>query len=75
MNKVTLLAEIMRLPEDERRELMDEVWETLPPEEYDFSLTEEQAAELDRRMEEHERNPESSVPWEVVLAELRSRLR
>lgn len=36
-------------------------------------LTTEQRAELDRRMAEHERDPSSSIPWEVVRARLRSR--
>jgi putative addiction module component (TIGR02574 family) len=73
VNKATLLAEIMRLPEDERRELVDEVSATLPEESVDFVLSEEQKAELDRRLEEHRRDPSSAIPAEEVIASLRSR--
>jgi len=64
----------MRLSPDERRELIDEIWDTLPLEADDFELTEEQKAELDRRLEEHERDPSSAIPWEEVIASLRSKL-
>jgi putative addiction module component (TIGR02574 family) len=75
VNKATLLAEILRLPEDERRELVEEVFESLPNESVDFVLTEEQKAELDRRLEEHRRDPSSAIPAEEVIAALRSRFR
>ena len=63
MTKDALLAEIMRLPEHERRELVEEVWDSLPPVDDGFQLTEEQKAELDRRWEEHLRDPSSAVPF------------
>ena len=79
MNKATLLAEILRLPEDERRELVDEIRESLPPhaddDDDEFSLTPEQEAEIDRRIEEHEKDPSRAIPWEEVLADLRSRVK
>jgi putative addiction module component (TIGR02574 family) len=73
VNKATLLAEILRLPKDERRELVEEVFESLPQDSADFVLTEEQKAELDRRLEEHRRDPSSAVPADEVIASLRSR--
>jgi putative addiction module component (TIGR02574 family) len=73
VSKATLLAEILRLPEDERRALVGEVLESLPEESADFVLTEEQKAELDRRLEEHRRDPSSAIPAEEVIASLRSR--
>lgn len=72
MTKDALLAEILRLPEDERRALVEEVSESLLPDD-DFELTLEQVAELDRRMAEHERDPSSAIPAEKVIAELRKR--
>jgi putative addiction module component (TIGR02574 family) len=75
VNKATLLAEIMQLSEDERRDLAEEIFETLPDESADFVLTEEQKAELDRRLEEHRRDPSSAIPAEEVIASLRSRFR
>jgi putative addiction module component (TIGR02574 family) len=73
VNKASLLAEILRLPEEERAELVDEIIESLPAAEDDFVLTEEQKAELDRRIAEHERDPNRAIPAEEVIAELRKR--
>jgi Putative addiction module component len=39
----------------------------------DSSLTEDQKAELDRRLEEHRKNPNDTIPWEVVKENLRRR--
>lgn len=39
----------------------------------DSSLTEEQMAEIDRRLEEHRKNPNDAIPWEVVKENLRRR--
>ena len=73
VNKAALLAEILRLPDNERAELVDEIIESLPAGEDDFVLTEEQKAELDRRLAEHERDPSRAIPWEVVRDRLRAR--
>jgi putative addiction module component (TIGR02574 family) len=35
-----------------------------------FVLTDEQKAELDRRISEHEADPASAIPWEEVEREL-----
>lgn len=73
MTREALLAEILRLPDDERRALLEAAWESLdgdfPP------LTPEQEAEIDRRLAEHEKDPGRAVPWEEVLADLRSRFK
>jgi putative addiction module component (TIGR02574 family) len=75
MDRAALLAEILRLPEDERWQLVAEVRESLPEDGLDFSLTEEQDAELDRRIAEHAKDPSRAIPWEQVLADLRSRIK
>jgi putative addiction module component (TIGR02574 family) len=71
MTKDALIAEILRLPEDERRALVEEVSESLSDDYFD--LTPEQVAELERRMDEHERDPSSAIPAEQVIAELQKR--
>ena len=78
MNKA-LRDQVMQLPAEERLELIDDLWDSLhPPGSLrpgePFVLTSEQKAELDRRLEEHERHPERRAePWEVVRARLWAR--
>jgi putative addiction module component (TIGR02574 family) len=38
-------------------------------------LTEPQRAELDRRLADHQSNPDNVVPWEEVRASITSRLK
>ncbi len=66
------LAELLRLPTGERIELAMALWESLGDSERDaaFDLTEEQKAELDRRLADHIANPGSAVPWEDVRRKL-----
>jgi putative addiction module component (TIGR02574 family) len=74
MNKATLLAEIMQLTPKERQELADELLAAVA-EDDDFALTPEQMAEIDRRLEEHDRDPGSATPWEEVRDRLRARFK
>jgi putative addiction module component (TIGR02574 family) len=73
MTATEILEQIRRLPEDERRELV----ETIEMEfgDFDDELTPEQIAELDRRAEELRKNPKAGIPWEQVRAEARQRLK
>lgn len=50
----------------ERRKLADDIYESIDESAVAFSLTPEQMAELDRRMEEHRKNPETAVPYSVA---------
>jgi putative addiction module component (TIGR02574 family) len=72
VNKATLLAEIMGLPEDERNELVVEVWDSLISS-HGWMPTPDQLAEARRRLEDHRRNPSTAIPAEQVLARLKSR--
>jgi putative addiction module component (TIGR02574 family) len=68
-----LLEAVKSLPLPDRLELVDAVWETIAAEGYEPPLTESQAAELERRLEEHRRNPASAIPWETIRAELHAK--
>jgi len=72
MNKATLIAEIMRLPRDERLKLGEDIWESLIGDEQ-WVPTPDQLAEARRRLEEHRRDPSTAIPAERVLARLQSR--
>jgi len=57
----------------ERIQLAEDLWDSIP-EAAQIPLTEAQKAELDRRLEDLERDPDAGEPWEVVRARLYGRL-
>jgi putative addiction module component (TIGR02574 family) len=73
MSATEILEELRRMPEPERRELV----ETIDLEFGDFNdePTPEQIAEFDRRGDELRRNPASGIPWEQVRAEMKERIK
>ena len=71
----SLLQAAKALPLPERIELAEALWEDIAEEGYDPPLTPAQAIELDRRLEEHRRNPQTGIPWEQVKAELEEKYR
>ncbi|MEJ0077853.1 MAG: addiction module protein [Alphaproteobacteria bacterium] len=72
MNK-TLRDQAMELTPEERLELGYDLIESVPEADDEFELTDEQKAEIERRMAEHERDPGSAIPWEIVREELRAK--
>ena len=67
------LANLLKLPADERAELAMALWDSLTDQERksELELSSEQKAELDRRWAEHLAKPESAIPWEEVRRKLR----
>ena len=63
---------LRRLSIDERLQLVEDLWDTIAQEAPDeaLPLTPELAAELDRRIAEHDADPDSAIPWEQVRREL-----
>ncbi len=59
---------------DDRLRLVEEVWNGIVPQDPQPILTDAQKQELDRRLAEHDANPDDVVPWEEVNAELKERL-
>jgi putative addiction module component (TIGR02574 family) len=78
MNKSLLLNELMQLSPAERLDIAEKLWDSIHPPGSarpgeEAPLTEKQMAEIDRRIEEHERHPERASPWEEVRARLHAR--
>jgi putative addiction module component (TIGR02574 family) len=73
MSRTEILEELRRMPEPERRELVETI--ELEFGGVDDELTPEQIAELERRADELRKNPETGIPWEQVRAEARQRLK
>ena len=71
MSAREILEQIEQLPLNERHEVAEKVFEKYGG--FDDELTREQAAELDRRLVEFEKNPREGIPWEQVEADLNKR--
>ena len=69
------LTNQLKLPFDERADLAVALWASLDDAQRgaELALTREQAAEFDRRLEEHRADPSSAIPWEDVRRKLLSR--
>ncbi|MGH8688477.1 MAG: addiction module protein [Burkholderiales bacterium] len=63
---------IERLSVEERISLVEEIWDSIAEA---TPLTEAQRLELDRRLDNHDANPDDVVSWEVVKASITARLR
>jgi putative addiction module component (TIGR02574 family) len=71
MSKAEILEELRRMPEAERRELVEAI--EIEFGDFDDALTSEQIAELDRRAEDALKNPGRGTPIEEVSAEIKKR--
>jgi putative addiction module component (TIGR02574 family) len=70
-SRTEILEELRRMPEAERRELIEEI--DLEFGDFDDTLTPEQKTELDRRAREFRKNPSEGIPFEQVREEARKR--
>ena len=68
------VEEIRELSVDERLNLMEVIWDTLDEERNHLELTDEQREELDRRLDEYDRNPEPGTPWREALKRIEDSL-
>ena len=75
MDYQSVLDAVETWPMDDRIRLVQDVWDRLVDHGYEPELTEEMKAELDRRVEELDRNPGAGVPWEEAKARVLGRLR
>lgn len=67
--------DIARLSPEERLRLLDELWESLSATPEAIPLTDAQRKELDRRLEELDREGPVGIPWEEVLRQIRGHAR
>jgi len=69
----TEVAEILKLPVEERLRLAELIWESLALEQARVPLGDAHRAVIDERLAEHERNPNDVISRRDVLAEARRR--
>ncbi|OFW08574.1 MAG: hypothetical protein A3H96_12165 [Acidobacteria bacterium RIFCSPLOWO2_02_FULL_67_36] len=73
--EASALSQLLKLPAADRAELAMALWESLSDAERhaELALSDEQAAELDRRWAEHLADPRTAVPWPEVRRKLLGR--
>jgi putative addiction module component (TIGR02574 family) len=69
----TRASESLDLSETERIQMAQDLWDTIAADSPALVLSDQQRAELDRRVAEHDRDPASAIPWTEVREHLRSR--
>jgi putative addiction module component (TIGR02574 family) len=69
------MIEIASLSPEERLHLLDQLWESLTATPEAVPLTNAQREELDRRLDELDRDGPVGIPWQEVLGRIRSRAR
>jgi putative addiction module component (TIGR02574 family) len=67
-----LLKELMELTPEERIQLVEDLWDSIPPQDAP-PLTAAQKQEIDRRYEAMVRDPRRGSKWEDVEARLRAK--
>ncbi len=74
MTRDELVDQLLKLSSEERLQAAEELWDSVI-EDPDglFALQKRQMKEIERRMKDHERDPSTAIPWEVVRARLLSR--
>ena len=71
MDMATALQEIQNWSPDDQIELVQKVWDNVVDLGCQPELTEEQRAELDRRIEALESNPNDVVTWDTIVNHVR----
>ena len=66
---------IDQLSVEDRLALVEDLWDSIAADEAAVPLTDAQKAELDRRLADHEANPDDVVSWEEIKASLSARLK
>ena len=67
----TDIAEILRLPIEERLRLVELIWESIAADPAAIPLSDAHRAIIDERLAEHERNPDDVVARDEVIAAAR----
>ena len=66
----TQLSEILQLSVAERIQLVEDIWDSIAVVPDAVSLTAEQEAELERRLEAYQANPNEGISWNDLKTKL-----
>lgn len=73
MDITATLKEITALSIEDRIHLVQAIWDSVAAEQTYVDLTEAQQQEIDRRIADHEANPDNVLTWEEIKASLKKR--
>ena len=62
----TALEDLKQLPVSERIQLVEDLWDTIAVDSPVMGLSPEHLAELDRRLDALEAQPQAGTPWKIV---------
>ena len=68
------IHELKALPVDERLKVVEAVWDSIADDAPPVPLPPQHRAELDRRLDAYEAEPDDLLTWDQVLEQLRGRL-
>lgn len=71
----TILQEVGAWPMEDRVRLVQELWDGIVDGGCEPALSDEEKAELDRRLADDDATPGDFVPWEEVKAQALARIR
>ncbi len=69
----SLLPEVEKLSVAERLELIDKIWDSLPPTLEAAEVPDWHIAILEKRLADANANPGDGIPWRDVMDELKAR--
>lgn len=73
MTSKALRKEILDLSIQEKIELVQDLWDSIPVEDEALELTPEQLADLEQRIEEANADPDAGSSWDAVRERIRPR--
>lgn len=68
------VEQLRELPVEDRLQIVGELWNSIAEDCSSLKLTSAQIAELDRRLDDLEKNPSEGRSWEKVRADIEKRL-
>ena len=69
MNRI-IKENILQLSVPERIQLVEDIWDSILLVPESVELSDEQKAELDRRLNAFHINPENGIPWDILKSKL-----
>jgi len=66
-------SDVLKLSVAERIQLVEDIWDTIADNPEKVPLSEEKKAELDRRLEAHQQNPDAAIPGDTVIKRIRGK--